>query len=712
MNAERYEKPTIDLKRFKWVFILIGLVFTYYVFQLFQYQIVMGETYRDQADDNRTMTISDPTLRGKIYDRNGVVLAQNIPSYNITITPAELPDPDDNPGDLFRILNELSKVIDMPISSGDFTAETAKSFTPCATDFGIQEVVTIAYTNWPFQATRLKCNVSREVALIVGEKSMDWPGVGVEVEPIREYPTGIYTAEIVGFLGPVPEGMVDYYEELGFVSGRDKVGYAGLEASMQNELGGTNGKRVVEVTVAGEVKRNLEEPIPPVPGQDVYTTIDIRLQRVARDALEMSLNFWNNYFGKVLSNSGVVIALDAKTREVLAMVNVPSYENNRMSRYIPGYYYNQLMMDEAKPLVNKAITSELPPGSVYKLVPALGVLNEGVVTPEYTVHDPGIIYLEQKFYEKDLGLKQEYRCWDYRRGGHGNVDFLHGLMWSCNTYWYKVGGGYEDEIKDGGLGIWRMSEYAKALGYGQLTGIELPGEAAGNVPDPTWKRLNIGENWATGDTYLAAVGQGYVLATPLQVTNSIATVANNGKHMQVGLISKVVDAEGNVTQQFQPKELWDITRDPMIHSFNGNTMLDEVKTVQPWTIDLAKKGMEMVTNVVGTEDSQGGTAAVQFVGDPNKVAGKTGTAEYCDDFALRQGLCGEGIRAWPAHAWFVAYAPYDDPEIVVMAFAYNGTEGSQFSAPVVRKVIDAYFKLKAYDQGIEPPQFPAPGGEQ
>jgi len=306
------------------------------------------------------------------------------------------------------------------------------------------------------------------------------------------------------------------------------------------------------------------------------------------------------------------------------------------------------------------------------------------------VNDPGTISLVQSYLLNDPNPKtlQTYYCWN--RDGHGDVDFLHGIAWSCNVYWYKVTGGYEGEVPDGGLGIYRLGEYAKALGYGQLTGIELPGEADGLIPDPTWKRLNQGENWATGDTYLAAVGQGYVLATPLQVLNSISTIANDGKHMQVSLISKMEDALGNVTQSFEPVVLWDITKDAKIQEYDGNIPTGVMKTVQPWVIELAKRGMEMVT-------VEGGTAAIEFEGDANKVAGKTGTAEYCDDFALANRLCGIGVGGWPAHAWFVGYAPYDDPEIAVVAFAYNGKEGSTLAAPIVRKVIDSYFALKAAD---------------
>ncbi|MGV8050192.1 MAG: penicillin-binding protein 2 [Anaerolineaceae bacterium] len=685
MNNNQYQKPTIDLGRFKWIYILLGAVILYYIYQLFNYQIINGEAYRTQAEDNRTQEISDPTQRGMIFDRNGVILARNIPSYNITVTPANLPDAE---GEVRKIYAELSELIDIPVSNGVVDDAIASSFTPCYTDLGIEQIVYIADTNWPYEATRLKCDVTKEVAMAIKEKSMDWPGIGVEIESIREYPTGNITSELVGFLGPVPEALVDYYTELGFVSGRDKVGYAGVESTMQDVLGGTNGKRVVEVNVGGEVLRNLEEPIEPVPGQNVYLTIDTRLQSAARDALILNLDYWNRYVGYTLSNSGSVIALDAKTGEVLAMVSYPNIENNRMSSYIPGYYYEQLSLDAAKPLVNQAISAELPPGSVYKLATALGVLNEGVVTPEYIIEDPGSITVIQKYYENDPGRPQIYYCWD--ENGHGPVDFLHAIAWSCNIYWHKVAGGFPGEVEDGGLGILRMDEYAKALGYGTLTGIELPGEADGLLPDPTWKRLNLGENWATGDTYLAAIGQGYVLATPLQVVNSIATIANDGKHMQVSLIKKVVASDGTITQEFEPTVLWDITTDPVITVYDENVPTDEKITVQPWVIELAKRGMQMVTQT-------GGTAAAEFEGDDNKVAGKTGTAEYCDDIARENKLCGEGIGGWPAHAWFVGYAPYDDPEIVVVAFSYNGKEGSTLAAPIVRKVIDVYFELKEAD---------------
>ncbi|MCK9246240.1 MAG: penicillin-binding protein 2 [Anaerolineaceae bacterium] len=691
MNNQEYKKPTINLGRFRWIYLIITLVFLYYAAQLFNYQIIEGKTYVGQAEENRISVISIPTQRGMIYDRNGVVLARNAAQYNVTVTPAQLPD---SKGEIREIFDQLSKLIDIPVNQGEVNEETASVFTPCYTDLGIFQIVEIAESLWPFRATRLKCDLSKETAMVIEEKKMDWPGIDIEVESIREYPTGEQTAEIIGFLGPIPEVLLDYYTDLGFVSGRDKVGYMGIENSMQTTLAGTNGRRVVEVTVGGEVVRDVEEPVEPVPGSDIHLTIDYRLQIAARAALIEQLRYWNEFWmrerGELMSTSGTVIGMNPKTGELLFMVSYPNYENNRMAQFIPGYYYEQLSIDEAKPLVNKAISSELPPGSVYKMVPALGVLNENIVTPEQTIGCTPVITLRQQFYERDIGVNQSYYCHD--PAGHGAVDYKHGIGYSCNVYWYKASGGYPGEVEDGGLGVWNLYEYGAALGYGKETGIELPGEADGLLPNPTWKRLNQGENWSTGDTYLAGVGQGYVLSTPVQVMNAFSTIVNGGEHMQLSMIGKTVDAEGNVVQSFEPEVLWDITKDPLIHTYEGNNQTSEVKTIEPWVIDLAMQGMQLVT-------SQEGTAKIEFEGDQNKIAGKTGTAEYCDDWANREGLCIPG--SWPSHAWFAGYAPYDDPEIVVVSFVYNGREGSTVSGPIVRKIIDAYFEFKKIDAELE-----------
>ena len=257
-----------------------------------------------------------------------------------------------------------------------------------------------------------------------------------------------------------------------------------------------------------------------------------------------------------------------------------------------------------------------------------------------------------------------------------------------------MGGGYTGEI-DQGLGILRLQQYAQALGYNQPSGIELPGKSAGLIPDPTWKRINRGENWSTGDTYLASVGQGYVVSTPLQVLISAATIANNGRQMQPTIIHDIVDSAGNISQPFNPRLRWDITTDPLIKDFRCEnsdcTATGMMKTVSLSAVQNVQAGMRLAaSDPSGTLNHD-----FSFQNYPIAIAGKTGTAEYCDDVASAKNLCTRG--EWPAHGWTVAYAPYDNPEIVVLAFMYNAGEGGRVVAPTVRDVMSAYFQLKAID---------------
>jgi len=411
------------------------------------------------------------------------------------------------------------------------------------------------------------------------------------------------------------------------------------------------------------------------------------------------IEWWNLYFNNIRSSNGVAIAINPKTGEILSLVSFPTFENNRLARFIPAYYYEQLSRDPNRPLFNHAISAEHPPGSVYKLSTAIGALNERVISPTQSVADPGKITILEKFAPNEPGRPRDYVCYD--KLGHGRVSYLRGIALSCDVYFYKIGGGYPGEVPVG-LGVDRMAEYAKALGYGAVTGIELPGEATGLVPTSAWKRINLSENWSIGDTYIAAMGQGFVLSTPLQVLVSAAIVANDGVYMQPTLVRELQDSEGNVIQPFTPKVKWDITKDPLIAVFDENGIAtEEKKVVEPWVIDLTKQGMRMAV----TE----GTAERVFRnfiinGKEIQVAGKTGTAEYCDNVAQAKNLCQPGN--WPTHAWFVGYAPYEDPEIAVVAFVYNGGEGASVAGPIARKILEAYFELKAIDSGE--PEFVAP----
>jgi penicillin-binding protein 2 len=753
-----------------WTFYgILTFGFALLVAQLVNLQVFQYQTTLAQANENRTREISVQPSRGIIYDRNGYILARNVASYNVVITPANLPN---DQADIQEVYRHLSDLIGVPVNSG--TLEDAKLVSACVPGPGIAQLVALQDTIAPYSAVKIQCNITEEKARIIREKTMDWPGVSVEIEPVRDYPTGSLTADVIGFLGPIPARDEALYRNQGFLPNRDKVGYSGVEAYFQDILAGKPGTRVVEVDVAGQELRNLEPPVAPTSGNNLVMTIDTRLQKAAEAALVGEINSWNAYFGRIRISSGAVIAMNPRTGEILAMVSYPTYENNRFARFIPAYYYNQLAQDPRKPLLNHAVSDEFPPGSVFKLSTATGALNEGVVSLGQIIDAPKELILTESYSPNDPGRERPFV--DHAGAGEfgfGSIDFLHCIAYSSNVCFYKLGGGYKTEIPQG-LGIERLREYARALGYDQKSNIELLGEAKGLIPSPQWKRINRGENWSTGDTYIASVGQGYVLATPLQVLLSAATIANDGKHVQPTLVREITDSdgkplllwrdtEGNLYHQcnresragqqdsgwcdtgygitnnslfvtcqkpnadgeqvagwcgldqtgaeifrsgawqvspFVGHDLWDITSDPVINDYQcdgaycSSTGLK--KSVSPEVVTKVQEGMRLAV-----ADPRG-TLHKAFLDFPLAVAGKTGTAEYCDNVAQANNLCQFG--SWPTHAWTTVFAPYDNPEIVVVAFAYNGGEGASVAAPIVRMVMNAYFEIKAIDaaQGTTP----------
>ncbi len=675
--------------------VVVGVVFLIFIFRLFSIQILNGDTWVAAALENRLREISLAPTRGVVFDRNGIVLARNVASYNVVVLAADLPDDE---GSIQNIIRSLAEYIDVPVTRGDITPENP--FVPCVSDHGISQIIDYGEQSSPYREVKIACNIPETTARIIQEKTMDWPGIILEIETIRDYPTGSLTANIIGFLGPISSIEEGYYTERGFVTNRDKIGYAGLERFFESILSGKPGKRVVEVDVGGRIIRDAVPVISSLPGQNIYTTLDTRLQQAAESILLDEIGDWNAYFGELRITSGVVIAMDPQTGEILAMVSYPTYENNRMARIIPSYYYQQLNLDVRNPLVNQAVGAELPAGSVFKITTALGALNEGVVTPDQIITTPPEIQLANKYTPNDPGNSKTYVDW--KEDGFGELDFIGGISNSSNVYFYQLGGGDAEELGTGipnevpeGLGICRLGTYARALGYGDYLGIELPDEANGIVPDPKWKRIAHGENWSTGDTYITSVGQGFVTATPLQILVSAATIANDGRLMQPTVIERITNAEGEIVQAFEPEIKWDITQDPVIDIFSAPTsaggceakLTGEQTTVEPWVIEKIQEGMRAAVT--------GGTLEDVFKNIGISVAGKTGTAEYCDTYANEKGLCIPG--SWPSHAWTLAYAPYDNPEIAVVAFAYNGGEGASVAGPIVRRTLEAYFELKTID---------------
>jgi len=650
---------------------VIALALLGAAYQLVRLQITGFDAYTVRAIDNRQQRLTLPAPRGVVYDRNGVLLAQNVPAISVLITPALLPEDSGRLAELYARLSELTgvPVSTPPLDAGNATGNRIGDDSPSP---GIQELVFLQETNAPYRPVVIAPDISREQALVLGAELRTMPGVQLEVRALRDYPTGALTAHVVGYMGPITEDQSDFYVNLGFDPARDRIGYAGIENRMQDVMAGRNGYKEVEVDVAGRELRTLGEGQAPVPGQSVVLTIDVRLQAAAAAALANRMKI-ENQIAQADTNplrppqpvtNGVAIAINPQTGEVLAMVSLPTYDNTMFSRFIPATYYQEMADHPYKPLFNNAISGEYPPGSVFKVAVAAGALQEGVVTAEQEIFDPGEIIITNRYFPNDPGKTRRVVC--YNRAGHGDVNFITGIAVSCDVYFYALGGGYEaGGVKDGGLGIDRVHKYATMLGFDQLTGIELPGERKGLIPTRDWKRLNIGENWSTGDTYIASIGQGYVLSTPLQVLMAHTPFINrDGFVRKPTLIREVRDGEGNVLR----------TASVQNHSQTALT---------PYVIDQVSLGLRQVM-IDGTGDKLG----VEGI----NLAGKSGTAEYCDNVAQAADRCQFG--AWPAHSWMVVYAPYEKPEIAVVVFVYSGEEGSTVAGPVAQEIIDAYFVLK------------------
>jgi penicillin-binding protein 2 len=622
--------------------------------RVYQLQFTQGEAYTLAADDNRFDEVSIPALRGVIYDRNNMSLALNVPSFNVIITPARLPEDEDEE---MEVLKRLSALIGVP-ASGQVASANARGMPARSLLSMVREGEGIA----PYRPVTVKADIDQETAQMILERRNELPGVDIGVTPVREYPTGSLTAHIIGYMGPIPEERVESYEQEGYDPAFDRIGYDGVEFSLEDLLRGKNGRVIVEQDVAGLQVGSVSRE-EPQPGYSVRLTIDAELQAAAQDALLNELEFLNSYYNEVISERGVVIAMNPSTGEVLAMVSWPTYDNSRFARAIDYPYYLQVSEDPLRPLFNQAISSLYPPGSTFKIITAAGALEDDVIDPDRQLFDPGKIVLENRYYPNDPGQSQTFVCW--LDEGHGYQDMVSAIANSCDVYFYKIGGGFPEDGVDG-LGIERLNYWMEQFGLGEFTGIELAGEIDGIIPNPTWKRRTYGENWSTGDTYNASFGQGYVTSTPLQMINAMNAVANGGTLYRPTLVREIIDAEGHVVRGFEPEVIRQLP-------------------VSPESIAVVQEGMRQAVL------SETGTAT--FANLPyTTVAGKTGTAEYCDDEAAALDLCVPGN--WPAHAWFMAYAPFHEPEISVIAFVYNGDEGSIVAGPIVVDVLEAYFRLK------------------
>lgn len=667
--------PSGRLAILRGLILVTGIIF---VAQLARIQFVQGQGLRARADENRFRLVEVRGQRGVIYDRNGQLLVRNRPSFDIVAIPSNLPIDSDEAQVVLERLEEIIAFSEanLPVHEVELAGDGASpsigqqgrpQFRERLNVDEVMAQVTAAMQGGAYRPVVIASRVSPETAFAVAEESHRLPGIELSVAPVRDYLTGSLTSQLIGFMGPIPAAYIESYEAEGYRP-FDQVGLAGLELTFEKALRGRDGRRNIEVDVNGREVRTVGDIFPSAPGNNLVLTIDVELQALMEQAMQRGLE-------NAKAETGVAIAMDPKTGEILGMVSLPTYNNNLFARGITAEEYQALLDDKRLPLLNHAVSALYPPGSVFKIVAASGALQEGVIDENTRLGDSfdgrvdGIVYVDNRFFPDDPRYAQPFYCWIHTYGtGHYRVTVREAMAVSCDTFFYQISGGYRKMFE--GLGIDKLVDYTKIFGFGEPTGIDLPGENAGLVPTPRWKRLTYAETWAAGDTYNMSIGQGALLATPMQMLNATAAIANGGVLFRPQLVKQIVDTEGNVVEEFQPERIRDLPLDPEV-------------------VDIVREGLW------GAVNYPNGTARALTVPGVN-VAGKTGTAEFYDpDIPLLPN------GRLPYHAWFTAFAPYEDPEIAVIVFVYNGGQGSEVALPVAQDILRGYFDLKYPPQPLE-----------
>lgn len=575
-------------------YVIIGL-FALFVIRLWQLQVLQGEYYRKISTENMLRIIKIPAPRGIIYDRNGLPLVKNSPYFYASLMPEHLEKVD---------IRSLAAILGL--NSSDIYAKINKE--------GLS----------PFEPIRLKEGLTFNEIAVVEARRSDFPGLIVDIDMSREYLYGDMAAHLIGYLGKLnPSQSKD--PEFKDVPPDAFIGQWGAELLFDKSLRGTPEERIIEVDALGKEIRLLQEK-PPVKGDDLKLSIDINLQKAAEEA-----------FG---DKAGALVALKPDTGEVLGFVSKPSFDPNMFAR---GISYNQwagLTQDKKFPMLNRALQSQYPPGSTFKIVTAIAALNEGVITPVTKVTcSGGINYGNWRF-----------GCW--RKTGHGTISLHRAIVESCDVYFYEVGKR---------VGIDKIAEYARKLGLGSKTGLPLVKERAGLIPDTKWKHEKKNQQWYLGETFNSAIGQGYVSATPIQMAQLISAVANGG-FIYTPTIVKLETIPSPIRKA----------------------------DIKPQTLELVKSGLYGVVNEGG---GTGGASRSSVVA----IGGKTGTAQVVS-IRKSSNQLPEKLRD---HAWFVAFAPVEKPEVALCAFVEHGGHGGGAAAPIAKHAIEGYFNKKIQNSNIK-----------
>ncbi|MEG6584791.1 penicillin-binding protein 2 [Dendrosporobacter sp. 1207_IL3150] len=578
---------------------IVMLVIAALVIRMGYLQIAKGAEYHQQADSNRIRLMPVMAPRGSFFDRNGVLLVSNRPGFSVSLVPISGPIPDD-------VLERLSVILDMKLV--DIKAK-------------------IKQQDNPLSPIRIKSDVGQDIVTKIEERRYELPGVVIEIESVRNYINNELGAHIFGYVSEISDAELEKKKSEGYKTG-DIIGKFGLEKYYDKELRGVNGGAQVEVDVTGRPVRMLGKKEPTL-GNGLILTIDEKIQKAAEKALDDRLNYLQKRLGNPNAKGAAVVVMNPKTGEILAMVSRPGFNPNLFNGGISVKDWKAINDNPFNPMQNRAIGAAYPPGSAFKIVTGTAALEMGKVGIEEKILDTGRHWLVPKGNAHGAAL--------------GYISFNEAMVKSNNVYFYELGNR---------LGIDNLEQWARKFGLGATTGIDLNGEDDGLVANRKYKEKVYGEDWYLSETFDAAIGQGFHLATPLQMASVISQIANGGHRYRPYLVRQIVSPNGETIKNFAPEEIG--------------------------TIPMTEKNINAIRNGLREVVMPGGTAGYIFEGFNAQIAGKTSTAEnpHGDD-----------------HGWFVAYGPYDNPTIAIAAIVEQGGYGSDSAAPVARKIMEAAFGL-------------------
>ncbi len=580
------------------VWCLISAIWLFLLGRVFYLDIIEARYYSGVSAENRIRKIVINAPRGNILDKSGHILARNSPSMDAIVVPGDLPK---NPQDRKKLADSVAEILNMNSGNAEIIFSSQNEKTP--------------------DKILLKENISQDQALILAGKANELPGVLVEKTAIRNYSDSVIFSHIIGYDGKITKGELD--KNPGY-SMTDYIGKTGLEKQYEVQLRGVPGADQVEIDSRGAIKKDLGV-INPQSGGDLYLNIDQELQKKLYDSLSGILE-------KTNTKMAAAVAIDPQTGGILAMVSIPGYDNNMFARGISSDEYKSLITDTNLPLLNRATTGEYPPGSTIKPAIASAALSEGTITPSTIIDGLGGNLTVGNFHFGD---------WT----AHAPSDVRTAIAQSNDVFFYTIGGGYGN-IQ--GLGMSRMKKYENLFGFGSPTGIDLPGEASGFIPDEQWKLDKLKEKWYIGDSYHCAIGQGFVTVTPLQLANYTAAIANGGTLYVPQLANHIKNSDGS--EEYFPAKI-------IRKNFISNDVMQVIR-----------EGMRQ-TVTDGTAQTLKSLSV--------EVAGKTGTAQF-----------GTGKET---HGWFISFAPFNNPKIAMAVLVEGGGEGNSSALPVTKDVYNWYF---------------------